>query len=147
MKEPLWARLEIPLNTSRENIWNALTLPELTQKYMYNCRLNCSWGLESPANWEEVFKDGTSTTHVKGELIEYTPFERLRFKIFHSRKILKNHVSELRFSLQHHEIGVLLVVEQGDFSSFPQAKEFYSECVQSWNYIQNDLKSTCLLTP
>ena len=99
MKEPLWARLEIPLNTSRENVWKALILPELTQKYMYNCRLHCNWSIGSPAYWEEVHKDGTTTTHVQGELFEYSPFECLRFKIFHQRKILNGHISELRFVL------------------------------------------------
>ena len=147
MKEPLWARLEIPLNTSRENIWKALTLPELTQKYMYNYRLHCSWRIGSPAYWEEMQKNGTTITHVQGELLEYNPYECLRFKIFHQRKILNGCVSELRFVLRHHEIGVLLLVEQGDFSSFPQAQEIYAECVRSWNFIQKDLISTCLLTP
>ena len=94
MKEPLWARLEIPLNTSRENIWNALTFTRAHPKVHVQLTFKLQLVLRKPANWEEVFKDGTSTTHVMGELIEYTPFERLRFKIFHSRKILKNHVSE-----------------------------------------------------
>lgn len=53
MKKSLWARLEIPLETTKENISSALTLPELTQKYIYNCQLHCSWELVSEALWQK----------------------------------------------------------------------------------------------
>ena len=147
MNESLWARLEISLNTSRNNIWKALTYPNLTQKYMYNCRLNCNWSLGSPAHWVEVQKDGAKIIHVEGELIEYSPYDSLRFKIFHGNKILKGYVSELRFLLRPQQQGVLLVIEQGDFSTFPQGYKFYNECFQAWEYIQKDLISTCLSIP
>ena len=94
---------------------------------------------------EEAHKDGTSIIHVHGELLEYNPYDCL-FKIFHQRKILNGYVSELRFILQHHEIGVLLLGSSEIFLPFPQAQEIYAECVRSWNFIQNDLISTCLLT-
>jgi hypothetical protein len=31
MRKSLWARLELSLATTKENIWLALTLPELTE--------------------------------------------------------------------------------------------------------------------
>ena len=66
MKKSLWARLELPLETTKENIWSALTLPELTKHYMYNCQLHCSWELGSEALWQEVQKDGSFHAHVSG---------------------------------------------------------------------------------
>lgn len=147
MKEPLWACLETPLRTSRENIWKALTLPELTEKYMFNCRLRCNWNLGDPAYWEEVHPNGSTTTHVRGKLIEYAPYDRLRFEIIHNRKELEGFSSELRFLLKNNEYGSLLVIEQGDFSSFPQGQEIYKKCQRGWNFIQNDLKLTCLSIP
>ena len=53
MKKSPWARLEIPLETTKENIRPALTLPELKKKYMYNCQLHCSWELGSEALWQK----------------------------------------------------------------------------------------------
>lgn len=64
MKKALWLRLELPLATTKENIWSALTLPHLTKQYMYNCQLHCSWELGSDALWLEDQKDGSVITHV-----------------------------------------------------------------------------------
>jgi uncharacterized protein YndB with AHSA1/START domain len=126
MKKSLWARLELPLETTKENIWSALTLPELTKHYMYNCQLHCSWELGSEALWQEVQKDGSFHTHLSGTLLEYKPYSLLRFILSPSQK------------------GVLLTVEQGDFSTFPQAEEIYAECVSGWNYVRDKLRATCL---
>ena len=74
MDKSLWARLELPLATTKENIWLALTLPELTKQYMYNCQLHCSWELGSDALWRELQEDGSFITHVSGTLLEYQPY-------------------------------------------------------------------------
>ena len=126
MKKSLWARLELPLETTKENIWSELTLPHLTKQYMYNCQLHCSWELGREALWQEVQKDGSFHTHVSGTLLEYQPYSLLRFILSPSQK------------------GVLLTVEQGDFSTFPQAEEIYAECVSGWNYVRDKLRATCL---
>ena len=144
MKKSLWARLELLLETTKENIWSALTLPHLTKKYMYNCQLHCSWELGSEALWQEVQKDGSFHTHVSGTLLEYQPYSLLRFNINHRREGLKGLTSELRFILSPSQKGVLLTVEQGDFSTFPQAEEIYAECVSGWNYVRDKLRATCL---
>ncbi len=57
--EPLWVHLEIPISTSKENIWSALTLPDHTKKYMFNCALKCSWVIGSEVEWIETFDDYT----------------------------------------------------------------------------------------
>ena len=126
MRKSLWARLELPLATTKENIWLALTLPELTEQYMYNCQLHCKWELGSDALWRELQEDGSFITHVSGTLLDYQPYSLLRFILSPSQK------------------GVLLTVEQGDFSTFPQAEEIYAECVSGWNYVQEKLIATCL---
>ena len=144
MKKSLWARLELPLETTKENIWSSLTLPHLTKKYMYNCQLHCSWELGSEALWQEVQKDGSFHTHVSGTLLEYQPYSLLRFNINHRREGLNRQTSELRFILSPSQKGVLLTVEQGDFSTFPQAEEIYAECVSGWNYVRDKLRATCL---
>ena len=144
MKKSLWARLELHLETTKENIWSELTLPQLTERYMYNCQLHCSWELGSEALWQEVQKDGSFHTHVSGILLEYQPYSLLRFKINHRRDGLNGQMSELQFKLSPSSKGVLLMVEQGDFSTFPQAEEIYAECVSGWNYVKDKLRITCL---
>lgn len=111
---------------------------------MYNCELHCSWEPGSEAFWKEQQKDGSYITHVQGTLIEYTHYSLLRFNIQHQREGLNGQCSELRFILSPHSRGVLLTVEQGDFSTFPQAEEIYAECVSGWNFVRDGLKATCL---
>lgn len=144
MRKSLWTRLELPLATTKENIWLALTLPELTEQYMYNCQLHCKWELGSDALWRELQEDGSFITHVSGTLLDYQPYSLLRFKINHQRDGLNGQTSELRFILSPSQKGVLLTVEQGDLSTFPQAEEIYAECVSGWSYVQEKLIATCL---
>jgi len=88
--------------------------------------LHCKWELGSDALWREFQEDGSFITHVSGTLLDYQPYSLLRFILSPSQK------------------GVLLTVEQGDFSTFPQAEEIYAECVSGWNYVQEKLIATCL---
>ncbi len=108
MKKPLWAKLELPIATTKENVWSALTLPELTQRYMYNCQLHCSWVEGSEAAWKEKQHDGSFVTHVCGTLMEYSPYSLLRFSILHQRDGLNGHTSELRFMLSPTVMGYYL---------------------------------------
>ena len=144
MKKTLWVKLEISLATTKENIWSALTLPELTKQYMYNCQLHCSWELGSEAVWQETKSNGTFIIHVKGTLLSFQPYSLLRLKIAHQREGLNGHTSELRFTLSPDSKGVLLTEEQDDFSTFPQAEEIYAECVSGWEYVRENLIATCL---
>lgn len=111
---------------------------------MYNCQLHCWWGLGSEALWPEVQKDGSFHTNVCGTLLENQPYSLLRFNINHHREGLNGQMSELRFILSPSSKGVLLTVEQGDFSTFPQAEEIYAERVSGWNYVLDKLRATCL---
>ena len=144
MKKPLWAVLELPLKTTKESVWSVLTEPKYTKQYMYNCALQCNWEIGDKVEWVETHDDGATTIHVAGELLEYTPYRILRFSISHKGAGLKGQCSELRFRITPHTEGVLLTIEQGDFSSFPQAEEIHAECQRGWLYVQQDLEKTCL---
>ena len=111
---------------------------------MYNCQLHCWSGLGSEALWPEVQKDGSFHTNVCGTLLENQPYSLLRFNINHHREGLNGQMSELRFILSPSSKGVLLTVEQGDFSTFPQAEEIYAERVSGCNYVLDKLRATCL---
>jgi uncharacterized protein YndB with AHSA1/START domain len=144
MKKPLWAVLELPLKVTKEVLWSVLTEPQYTEKYMYNCKLKCNWEIGDQVQWVEVHQDESETIHVSGELLEFTPYRCLRYTIFHKGTGLKGQSSELRFMISPHREGVLLTIEQGDFSSFHQAEVIHAECQRGWEFIQKDLIATCL---
>ena len=91
----------------------------------------------------EQHTNGTETVHVRGELLEFTPHRSLRFTIFHQGNGLKGQSSELRFVISPENDGVLLTIDQGDFSSFPQAEEIHAECQRGWEFVKKDLIATC----
>jgi uncharacterized protein YndB with AHSA1/START domain len=142
--EPLWVHLEIPISTSKENIWSALTLPDHTKKYMFNSALKCSWVIGSEVEWIETFDDYTKKIHVHGTLIEYKPYRSLRFAISHHRIGLGEIQSELQFLITPASEGNLLTLRQGDFSAFPAATETYLACKKGWLQEESKLKEACL---
>ena len=142
--EPLWVHLEIPISTSKENIWSALTLPDHTKKYMFNCALKCSWVIGSVVEWIETLDDYTKKIHVHGTLIEYKPYRSLRFAISHHRIGLGEIQSELQFLITPASEGNLLTLRQGDFSAFPAATETYLACKKGWLQEESKLKEACL---
>ena len=144
MKKPLWAVLELPLKVTKEVLWSVLTEPQYTEKYMYNCKLKCNWEIGDEVQWVEVHEDESETIHVNGELLEFSPYRCLRFTIFHKGSGLKGQSSELCFMISPHSEGVLLTIEQGDFSSFPQAEVIHAECQRGWEFVQKDLIATCI---
>lgn len=135
--------LNLPLKTTKEIVWTVLTEPKYTRQYMYNCALKCIWSVGNEAQWVEQHRNGTETVHVRGELLEFTPYGSLRFSIVHQGNGLKGQSSELRFVISPENDGVLLTIDKGDFSSFPQAKEIHAECQRGWEYVKKDLIATC----
>ena len=137
-----WVCIEIPLQATETAVWSALTDPKLTQRYMYNCQLHSSWEVGSDAIWKEEQSDGTFTTHVRAKVLEFTPFTKLRFTIFHENKEFGACESELKFTILKQDSGVILKIEQGDFSKLPNGIQSYDDCLMGWNYVTNHLRCT-----
>ena len=137
-----WVCVEIPLQATETAVWSALTDPKLTQRYMYNCQLHSSWEVGSDAIWKEEHSDGTFTTHVRAKVLEFTPYTKLRFTIFHENKEFGACESELKFTILKQDSGVILKIEQGDFSKLPNGIQSYDDCLMGWNYVRKGLSTT-----
>ena len=109
---------------------------------MYNCQLHSSWEVGSDAIWKEEKTDGTFTTHVRAKVLAFTPHTKLRFLIFHENKEFGPCDSELKFTILKQVSGVVLKIEQGDFSEIPNGIKGYDDCLMGWNYVKNDLINT-----
>ena len=96
----------------------------------------------SDAIWKEEKADGTFTTHVRAKVLAFTPHTKLRFLIFHENKEFGPCDSELKFTILKQVSGVVLKIEQGDFSEIPNGIKGYDDCLMGWNYIKNDLINT-----
>ena len=109
---------------------------------MYNCQLYSSWEVSSAAIWKEEKSDETFTTHVRAKVLEFTPHTKLRFLIFNENKEFGACESELKFTILKQASGVVLKIEQGDFSKLPNAIQSFDDCLMGWNYIKKNLITT-----
>lgn len=139
-----WARVEARINSSQESVWNALTLPEQTEKYMYNCQLHAQWIPGKRAVWKAKNAEGIWEDHVEAEVLVYQPKKHLAFKIMHqATKDYPAAVSELHFYLESDGEQVHLRIEQGDFTAIAHGLERSKSCQQGWEYVLPNLIKTC----
>lgn len=71
---------ELTINASRERVWDALTNPDMTQQYMFGCRVNSDWKPGSKADWVGM-ADGKEVTYVTGEVVVFEPHTKLVYTV------------------------------------------------------------------
>lgn len=97
----LWAKVSITVPITKEKVWDVLTLPELTQRYMYNCQLHSSWELGSKAIWSAQLEDGSWHDHVVAIVVVHNPYEQITLEIIHqATEEYPSEVSRLYYNLE-----------------------------------------------
>jgi uncharacterized protein YndB with AHSA1/START domain len=145
-KKALWVQVSSPINASAVAIWNVLTQPELTEKYMYDCQLHSDWKIGSKAVWRAKSPNGGWVDHVEAVVLKVDPYKHLAFEIQHksSDKNTKE-VSILHFNINPISEGFELLIRQGDFNKISFGEDGYHKCEQGWNYVLPKLIQTCNL--
>lgn len=142
MKQPLWVNLAFPLAVKKECIWKVLTVPSMTHQNWCNCLLQNTYLMGNIIDCTSTNQKGTHRTFMRSELLEYSPCECMRFKIYHQR-IGKKYHSELRFKIIPITKGILLNIKQGDFTHFPEAEKIFKTSLGAWQSFQENLIKTC----
>jgi len=68
-------RAQVQISASREQVWTALTEPDLIRQYFFGSEVETTWEPGSPITWSGEY-DGRSYQD-KGEVVEVVPGERL----------------------------------------------------------------------
>lgn len=68
MNKPLTVKSSIAIIASAARVWDALTNPEQTKKYMFGCEALSDWKVGSPLLWKCTF-EGAEIVAVKGDII------------------------------------------------------------------------------
>ena len=79
MKRELIVRKTIKLNASVSEVWEALTNPEMTKKYMFGSEVVSDWKVGSPLEWKGM-SEGKEVVYVKGNIVEIVQGRLLRFQ-------------------------------------------------------------------
>lgn len=68
---------KLMLNTSAGNVWNALTLPQETKKYMFNCEAHSDWKIGSDIKWKGNYQGYESGE--MGKILEIEEGKHLKY--------------------------------------------------------------------
>ena len=140
-----WASVRATVPVSKKIVWEALTLPEHTQKYMYHCQLHTTGVLGSTAVWKAQKKNGAWVDHIKAKVLVFDVGKHLAFEIFHeATDRFGPAVSELHFYLESIKEGTCIFIKQGDFSIIENGAERCASCQQGWEYVLPNLLTSCL---
>ena len=78
--EELIVKNSITINASTDKVWDVLTNPEQTKKYMFGCKTVSDWRQGSSLLWQGLY-DGQETVFVKGYILEIVPNRLLKYSV------------------------------------------------------------------
>ena len=107
---------------SASKIWEILTNPEHTKKYMFGCEVISDWKIGSPLLWKGM-ADGI--VYVKGSLLKLDTDKLFQFTVFDPNSGIEDipsNYSTVTIELTPPKGTTDLSVTQGDFGAMPDAK-------------------------
>ena len=142
-----WAIVTAVLTATEKQVWQLLTDPLLTERYMYNCQLHAIWEVGQKAVWKAKNADGSLNDHVVAEVLFYQPYSHLAFTIFHQATETHSATqSELHYLLEQEGDGIRLTIKQGDFETIADGASLRAQCQKGWESVMPQLIKTCNAT-
>lgn len=133
MSQPLVIRNSIGIHASAARVWDALTNPAETKKYMFGCEALSDWKPGSPLIWKGNF-NGAELIAVKGIVKEIRPGEYLEYTVIdpNNPKIPDLPENYLTVTCQLTEKNGIttLAVSQGDYSTVAEGSDRYRHSVE-----------------
>ncbi len=145
MKDPLFVRNTITINAPAAKVWNALTNPEETKKYMFGCETVSDWKAGSPLLWKGNY-EGQEMVFVKGDIVKIEPGKFLAYTTIDPNSTIDD-VSEnyltVTYELTEENGQTIFNVTQGDYSTVADGEKRYAEAYnggEGWNPILVEIK-------
>lgn len=136
MSKKLVVKKSVKFNAEISNVWEALTNPEITKKYFFNCEAISDWKVGSPIIFK-MTSDGKEIVAVKGIVTAIEQERLLEHTCFASEfeNVPSKHTT-VTYKLSSENDITKLSVTQGDFGD----EETYNHTDASWNHVLNGLK-------
>ena len=132
MNQPLYIENTIQINVPVAIVWDALTNPQQTKKYMFGCETVSDWTVGSSLLWRMDY-EGKDFIAVKGFITELEPLKKLTYTVFDPNSsmadIPENYLT-VTYELSSENGLTTLKVTQGDYSIVAEGERRYKE---SWN--------------
>jgi uncharacterized protein YndB with AHSA1/START domain len=132
MSHPLTVTNTITIQAPAARVWDALTNPEMTKKYMFGCEALSDWKPGSPLLWKGKF-NGLEMVAVKGEVIKIEPGKSLAYTTIDPNNpavpdLPENYLT-VTYDLSEQDGHTLLTVSQGDYSTVAEGDKRYEETI------------------
>ena len=145
MQEPTFINNTITILASSKKVWNVLTNPEETKKYMFGCETVSDWKPGSELLWRGEY-EGKAMVFVKGHIVEIDPEKQLIYTVIDPNSTIddlaENYLT-VTYRLAEKEGETILEVTQGDYSKVAEGERRYQEAYNSgegWNPILVEIK-------
>lgn len=137
MEESLIIENEIDIEAPAARVWDALTNPEQTRKYMFGCAVVSGFKEGDPMLWQgEV--DGRLITFVQGHVVRCDPERELVYSTFDPNSdvpdIPENYLT-VTYRLTEEEGKTTLYISQGDYSRVHDGQARYSHAEEAGGWL------------
>jgi uncharacterized protein YndB with AHSA1/START domain len=145
--ETLVVTNSITINATPLRVWDALTNPEQTKKYMFGCETVSDWQAGSSLLWKGSY-EGKEMVFVKGNVVDIKPGKFLAYTAIDPNSetiadIPENYVT-VTYALEAENGSTKLTVTQGDFATVADGQKRYQETLnngEGWNPILKEIKT------
>ena len=145
MSTPLTVKNIIRIKAPAAKVWDALTNPEQTKKYMFGCETVSDWKAGSPLLWRGHY-EGKDVVFVRGTIVGIEPGKFLAYTTIdpHSpiADIPENYLT-VTYQLATENGETILTVTQGDYNTVADGEKRYKEAYnngEGWNPILVEIK-------
>lgn len=143
--EKLFVKNTISIQATAATVWDVLTNPVQTKKYMFGCETISDWKKGSTLLWQGSY-EGKDMVFVKGEITSIEPEKFLAYTTIDPNSTIDD-VSEnylaVTYELTEENGQTLLTVTQGDYSTVADGERRYKEAWNNgdgWNPILVEIK-------
>jgi uncharacterized protein YndB with AHSA1/START domain len=144
MDKQLTVENSIIINEKASKVWDALTNPAQTKKYMFGCETVSDWKIGSPLLWKGNY-EGKEMVFVKGNIVDIKPGKFLAYTTIDPNSgiadIPENYLT-VTYELSEENGQTILNVTQGDYAKVGEGEKRYRETIDGggWEPILIQIK-------
>ncbi len=141
--DTLVVKNEITINAPAWRVWEVLTKPEYTKKFMFGCAAISDWKKGSLLEWKGNI-GGKEGVVVTGKIIEVDPGKFLAYTTFDPNAGLEdreNNYLTVTERLTEQDGKTMLAITQGDFSVVQDGQRRYADGAKGWETVLPKIKT------
>ena len=144
MKNSLIVNNSILINAPASRVWDALTNPSQTRKYMFGCEAISDWKVGSPLNWRGNY-EGKEMVFVKGSVLQIVPESFLAYTTIDPNSgiadIPENYLT-VTYELSAQDGQTRLTATQGDYAKVGDGEKRFQDTISGggWQPVLEAIK-------